>query len=125
MSKKRTITLSGRRPVTISDDAWELIAEAEEDSYSSRDFSRYRQAKAQGELDEWTLRVRQHADGRAVVYGILSAATAWTGSKDWRGGELVPPGGDLAAAIERVGRDGGFPPSVIRACVANLPAEDL
>jgi hypothetical protein len=126
-AKTRTITLTDRRPVKIVEDEWPVIAEAEDDSYQG-DPGRYGQAAGQGEIDTYKLKVRQHADGRAIVYGIVDAAIApWgqpAGGEDWRGGELVPPGADLAAAIRRVADD-HLPDSVIRACIADLPAEEL
>ena len=124
-AKRRAIRLTSRRPVRIIEAEWPLIAEGEGDSYASRDFSRYQQAQAQGELDEYHIRARQHADGRAIVYGELLAATAWTGTEHRYGGELLAAGEDLAAAIRRVGEGCGLPDGVIRDCVADLPAEEI
>jgi hypothetical protein len=125
--KTRTITLTGRAPVKIVEVDWPLIAEAAGDSYCG-DMSRYRQAKDCGELDTYSIKVRQHADGRAIVYGVLDAAIAAWGQpargEDWRGGELLPAGADIAAAIHRVAGD-RIPEPVIRACIADLPAEEL
>jgi len=124
--KLRTITLTGRPPVTIREDDWPVIAVARDDSWQrGGDSARYDQAKAQGELDTWSIRVRQHADGRAIVYAILDGATAWTRTEDRRGGEILGAGSDLAAAISRVGRDVGIPDATIRDCIADLPAEIL
>lgn len=147
--KTRTITLTGRPPVQIREADWPIIAEGTGDSYASQDYSRYRQALGQGELDEYSLRVRQHADGRTLVYGVLSGASTWTGTESIRGGVLLPspapetPGlwrwtghiGDapvvltiwpgLVEAIQAVGAACHLPDAVIRACVADLPAEVL
>jgi hypothetical protein len=131
--KTRTITLTNRRPVTITEDDWPMIAEASGDSYKGNDGGRHRQASAQGELDTYTLRVRQHADSRVLVYGKFDAASAWTGSEDWAGGELLderttgeaPPQPDIAAAIRRVGENGHIPDRVIRDCIADLPAVEI
>ena len=125
MSKTRTITLTNRRPVKIVEEEWPIVAKATGDSYASCDYSRYQQARSQGELDEFYLRVRQHADGRAIVYGLLAGAKAWTGTDSWKGGELVAAGGDIAGAIRSVGTSGGFPESVINDCIAALPAEEI
>jgi hypothetical protein len=124
-TKRRTITLTDRRPVSIVESEWPVIAKATGDSYASADYSRHQQALGRGELDEYAIRVRQHADGRAIVYAVFSAASAWTGSQDAKGGELLPTGADLAAAIRRVGEDCGIPDAVIRECIADLPAENL
>ena len=123
--KKRTITLTGRRPVNISEADWPMVAHGMGDSGNALDSAHHQQAWARGELDAYNLRVRQHADGRALVYGRLAAATAWTGSEDHRGGELLAAGADLAAAITRVGQECGLPGRVIRRCLANLPAQAL
>jgi len=127
--KRRTITLSDRPPVKITDDDWPVIAWATGDSYGDGDCARRSQALLQGECDRYALRVRRHADGRAIVYAIVdAAASAWhepAGGHDWRGGELVDAGADLAAVIRRVGESGGIPDHVIREAIADLPAEEL
>lgn len=122
--KQRTITLTGRPPVKIYEDEWPLVAEAKGDSWRDRDYSRYEQASRQGELDTYSLRVRQHADGRAIVYGMLTGSN-WTGTADRRGGKLLAAGADIASAIEEVGSDCGLPESVVRECIADLPAEEI
>jgi hypothetical protein len=124
-TKTRTITLTDRPPVRIREDEWPLIAKGTGDSYGSGDYSRYQQALAQGECDRYRLTVRQHADGRAIVYGVFDAATAWTGSEDVSGGELLPPRADIAAAIRRVGAYCQLPDSIIRECTADLPAVEI
>jgi hypothetical protein len=83
----------------------------------------------QGEFDEYTLIVRQHADGRALVYGVVDAALAAWGApargESWRGGELLDADSDRARAIRRVGEAGGLPDAIIRACIADLPAVEI
>lgn len=123
--KRRTITLTGRAPVEIIEDDWPTLALATGDSYSGSDYGRHQQALGQGELDRYTLAVRQHADGRSIVYGVLSASPAWTGTEDYRGGVLLAAGAELAPAIRQVGEECGLPASVIRACIADLPAETI
>lgn len=125
MTKTRTITLTGRAPVKIAEDAWPVIAWATGDSWSGNDHARHDQAAAQGELDEYSIRVRQHADGRAIVYAVLDAATAWTHSESYKGGVLLGAGDDIAAAIRAVGEECGIPDAVIRACIADLPPVEL
>jgi hypothetical protein len=124
-TKTRTITLTDLAPVQIREDQWPTIARAKGDSYGSGDYSRYQQARMQGELDEYTLVARQHADGRAIVYAVLSGASAWTGTEDRREGELLSAGADIAAALRRVGELCGLPGSVIREAIADLPAVEL
>lgn len=126
-AKTRTITLTDRAPVKIREDEWPVIAQASDDSYHG-DPGGYRQAASQGEIDTYTIKVRQHADGRALVYGILDAAIEPchqpAAGESWRGGELLDKGADLAAAIRRVCSD-RLPDAVIRSCVADLPAVEL
>lgn len=122
--KQRTITLTDRKPVKIYDDGWPVIATADGDSYGSGDYSRHHEAKTRGELDTYLLRVRQHANGRAIVYAVFDAS-AWTRSEGRKGGELLEAGADIPAAIRRVGADSNIPDSVIRKCIADLPAEEL
>lgn len=118
-AKTRTVTLTNRAPVKIREDQWPEIASA-----SARPGSHRNGTPAPDyETDSYTLRVRQHADGRAIVYGVVDASTAWTGTESWRGGELLDAGADIAAAIMRVGA--GMPPSVVRECVADLPAVEV
>lgn len=127
--KQRTITLTDRAPVKIYEDEWPVIACATGDSCEISDYARRQQALARGECDTYSLRVRRHADGRCLVYSVLDAAiAAWhapAGGESWRGGELLDAGENLAEAIRRVGTDGGLPDSLIRDCLADLPAEEL
>jgi hypothetical protein len=118
--KQRTITLTGRPPVKIYEDEWPVIATA-----SDRPGSFVNGTPVPDyETDSLSLRVRQHEDGRVLVYGVLDAATAWTGSRDWRGGVLLERGQDIAAAILAVARDGGLQ-DLAAECVADLPAEEI
>ena len=125
--KTRTITLTNRPPVRIIVDEWPVIAAASDDSYAGNDYGRHQQALAQGELDEYTVRVRQHADGRMIVYAVLDGAHAWTHTESRREGELLTAAeaGYVAASIRDVGRLCGIPDRVIRYCIADLPAEKI
>ena len=128
-TKQRTITLTGRRPVRILEADWPKIASVSGDSYGGNDCARHNQAVHQGECDEYWLIVRQHADGRALVYAVLDAAIAeWhapAGGESYRGGEMLDAGADLAAAVQRVGEAAGLPAELIRDCIADLPAEEV
>jgi hypothetical protein len=152
-TKTRTITLTGRPPVRIREAEWPICASAEGDSYGGSDYGRYQQALGQGECDEYSIRVRQHADGRTLIYGVLSAARpCWgqpAGGESHRGGVLLAapsadaPGrwtwegtiGDapvtiviwpaIAETIRQIGEECGIPDATIRACIADLPAEDI
>lgn len=109
----RTITLTDRPPVRVSDDAWPTVAKAK--WYEG-------EIECQANRSAW-LRVRRHEDGRTIVYGAYD--TCWRGEEPVRGGELLPDPADTVAAIRRVGADLGIPDSAIRDCIANLPAEDI
>jgi len=136
--KTRTITLTGRAPVKIREDEWPEIASAKGDSCTSAQF------RPDYEIDEYAIRVRQHADGRTIVYALLNAAIAdWhqpAGGESQRGGYLLTPEGEgeltaddgrvvpgsvIADAIKRVGRECNIPDSVVRECIADLPAEEI
>lgn len=130
--KSLTITLTSRRPATINPREWPIIASGDGDSYGSTDPSGHRQAVTRGEVDIYRLRVRQHQDGRVLVYGILDGAGQWTGTESRAGGELhagsesdLGSDQDLVDAIKRVGHDCRLPESVIRDCIADLPAEEI
>jgi hypothetical protein len=58
-----TITLTNRRPVRINEDHWPYIAEGQWDDHDGQI-----RAQANREWHLWIC-VRQHADGRALVYG--------------------------------------------------------
>jgi hypothetical protein len=124
-----TVTLTDRRPVTIATDEWPIVARAKGDSYVGSDQAVYTQAKGRGELDEWTLTLRAHADGRAIVYAVVSAASGACrqphGGEDYRGGEILVAGADHADAIRRVGEAASLPDATIRDAIADLPAERL
>jgi hypothetical protein len=135
--RTRKVTLTGRAPVSIVEEEWPVVASASGDSYSGCDYGRYQQALGQGECDRYYLTVRQHADGRTLVYGVLDAAISARNQpargEDRRGGYLLKPGDgmapmseeDLAARIRQVGEECELPDSIIRECVADLPAEEL
>ena len=116
----RIITLTNRAPVSIADATWPLIAEGRyaRDTRNGTPLPRY-------EYDSHSVRVRQHADGRALVYAILEGATVWTGTEDARAGELLEPGADIVGCIRQVGSDCGLNEQAISACIADLPAEEL
>jgi len=132
-TKMRTIALTDRPPVRIREDAWPVIAHGR---YRNHDNQYEFQANRRWRAD---VRVRQHADGRAIVYGVYEYETAYQGERGFnaRVGELVAPGGDLVEAIRRVGASIGEAADVagrdyrahideaVRGCIADLPAEDL
>lgn len=99
--KTRTITLTGRQPVRIVEDEWPEIAHGEwYDWEGEHEFQSNRKWQVH-------VRVRQHQDGRAIVYGSYNFSTAWQKERDVnaRVGYVLEPGEDIPAAIRRVGSD--------------------
>lgn len=113
MAEKLTITLTDCRPVTIDKADWPVVA-------SSRDWDGEHEFQA---FRKWRLTVRQHADGRCIVYGVHD--TAWPNDADRRGGEIVADLDAAPAAIVRVAESMNFPQAVTERCVADLPAVEL
>lgn len=117
---KLTVTLTGRAPVTITKADWPVIASA--DGHDGREHECQANRR-------WWLKVRQHEDGRAIVYGVYTSQ--YQGARDKRGGELLDtnaPGTgelpDIAAAILRVAATVDAE-DIADECIADLPATDL
>jgi hypothetical protein len=127
----RTITLTGRAPVTIVEAEWPLIATAK---WYAGEFEAQANRTA-------TIRVREHRDGRRIVYGVTT--THYVTERSKRAGVLVPAPagltpeqlerghvdnlGDTAAtitAIALVAEAIGYP-DLAQECVADLPAEAI
>lgn len=113
MAKQRTITLTDRRPIRIDDDAWPIVAvgkwhEGQHESQANRTAA---------------IRVREHGDGRRIVYGV--ATSAWQGEGGASAGYLLDAAaGDDATvrAIHDVAARIGHP-DLAADCIADLPAE--
>jgi hypothetical protein len=132
MGKQRTITLTGRRPVTINEDEWPVIAESGwGDCDSQYEFEANRRADAQ-------IKVRQHEDGRSIVYGTYRYRTSFQGEDDVHAaaGLLLAADGDVITAIRDTTEGLSSYESLPRAwlpdwrmladeCIADLPAEKL
>lgn len=125
----RTITLTDRAPVEIVDSDWPIIAQA-------RHHDGVIEVQA---TRKWWMKVRQHADGRVIVYG--AHLTQWQGEVDRRDGEVLDEirmpatatsrssrrrtARVLVAAIRKVGESLGAPGPLVRALIADLPVEPL
>lgn len=98
-TKTRTITLTNRPPVRIREDQWPVIAHG---SYSDHDNQYEFQANRKWKAD---IRVRQHEDGRVIVYGVYDYDTAFQNESGItvKAGEVIEPGADVVAAIREVG----------------------
>lgn len=90
-----TITLSRRPPVKITKGDWPVIASA-----FDRDHDGTIEEHA-NRREAWRLTVRQHTDGRAIVYGVYCFSSPFSGEPDRivREGMLVGLDGDLPSAI--------------------------
>jgi hypothetical protein len=125
-----TITLTDHAPIKIKADHWPMIAEA-----TAKDWD--------GEYEEcsddrsyWHLRVRQHADGRAVVYADYSHETCFP-KQDVaaKRGVMLEADGDIIAAIRQVAAemaaakrsddDDDRWPELAAECIAHLPAVEI
>jgi hypothetical protein len=102
-----TITMTGRRPVWIKLDNWPILTSG--------------QGKTTGR--EYRITVRQHADGRTIVYGVYN--TRWQGERDIRAGVILAAGDDIIAAIDEVAGTIGAGTPCVQECIQGLPAENL
>ena len=132
---KLTITLTGRAPVKITKENWPVIASGEDNWYNGEHESQANRTKS------WKLIVRQHADGRTLVYGIYAFNSQWVSesSEHVRGGEMftvptVDEVGDTAPIIEAIFRVAADMQErsgaeefarLAHECVASLPAIEL
>lgn len=122
-TKKITVVMSERPPLRISEAAWPLIASAKQHDG---------QVECQANRI-WRLRVRQHADGRTLVYGTYSSG--YLHESDRAGGFLLSAeqatGEEIVRTIRRVAGivtdddQGDQYESLAQACIAELPAEEI
>lgn len=125
--KQRTITLTGRAPVKIHDSDWPAIAAASEKTWDNE-----HEFQANETWHDW-IKVRQHQDGRTLVYASSDYSTQYQGRTGHliKGGELLAPGADIPAAILRVTQEmmdrgaNGALGKIAHECIADLPAEAL
>jgi len=130
---KRTITLSDRAPVTITEEDWPTIADASDDWFDN-------EHKVQANrTSDWLIRVRQHKDGRAIVYATYKFDSNYQKetSRQVRHGQLLDAGADIVAAIRTVtermedmdaehhGDDDTRWAQLADDCIADLPAEEM
>lgn len=120
-ANKLLITMSERRPLSINVEEWPIIARA--DWHDG-------QVECQAN-NERHIRVRQHADGRRIVYGLQEAGDGgqYAGTRNPEGGFLlpfissgVPDEDETVRAIRRVGGIIGDS-ELADECISTLPAE--
>ncbi len=120
--KTLTITMSERRPLKIDIAAWPRIASADwHDGAVECQANTVRKIK-----------VRQHADGRRIVYGFQEAGLGgqYAGTRNPSGGFLVEATGgapDEAETVRAIRRVGGIinDDALADECIADLPAEEV
>lgn len=112
--EKLTITLTDRAPVTIDRDLWPVLTSAKDHDGGEIEVQAHRR---------WTITVRQHSDGRTIVYAVF--ASQYAKENDRRAGELHQAGVDVVAAIKRVAASLDFSEELAQRCIANLPAEEI
>jgi len=111
-SKSRTITLTDAAPVRIRDADWPVIAQST--WYAERNYSDATRV--------WWLKVRQHADGRTIVYG--GHDTQWEGERNRRAGVVLEAGEYVVGAIKRVAALVGAD-KCQDACISSLPPVEI
>lgn len=89
--KRRTITLTDHAPISITEDDWPVIAVARWHDGGQFESQANRTA---------SIRVRQHADGRTIVYG--GSESAWQDERNLRAGRLLCAGVDPVATIHEI-----------------------
>jgi hypothetical protein len=130
----RTITLTDRPPIRIDEDNWPLVA-------SSQDKEHDGQVECQAnQKSYWNLRVRQHEDGRAIVYATYDYTSNWQGARDYsaKHGVLLPVGTTAEAIVSAIndvsetmsgcehhGDDSARWATLADECIADMPAEEL
>lgn len=128
-SDSEVVVLTGGTSVRVSQRDWPIISDAHRPLFMDVDEE---VAEVVG-LER--LAVRQHCDGRWLVYGYTRyEATAGCWEPDWlasldiynlHGGKLVLSGSDSVCAIREVGIALRLDDETIRTCINGLPPQDL
>jgi hypothetical protein len=124
-TKKIKITMSERRPLTIVDCEWPVIAKADWWNGEHRFQANY----------ERRIRVREHADGRRIVYGTYDSGGGGVpvGFRGAAGGFLLDkagygrPGVQDERTVRAIRRVAGIigDDAMADECIADLPAESI
>lgn len=130
-AKKIEITLSEKRPVKIVADEWPVIARADDHDG---------QVQCQANT-EWYIKVREHADGRRIVYcgKVAGNGGQYASFRPTRGGFIVDSSDktrgpyaqgcepDDEATIRAIRRCAGIidRDDLGDVCIGDLPAEEI
>lgn len=116
------VTMSERRPLSINKAEWPIIAKA--DWHNG-------QVECQANTVR-RIRVREHKDGRRIVYGLQEAGHGgqYVGTRNPEGGFLVAAQGghaDEEETIRALRRVGGIldDDGLANECIADLPTEAI
>ena len=125
----RVIKMTARAPLRLNADDWPVLAYVDDDSRNDlRPGPRFH-ARQRGQADLYFLMVRQHADGRSLIYGQLKAAYAGfeqpAGGESFHAGYLVQNISEVVSTINLVGHECRLPACLVRDCISKLPSEDL
>lgn len=127
--KERTIKMTDHPPIVIKEDDWPIIAQ-------TRLFDHDGEVECQANRkSHWRLTVRQHKDGRVIVYAMYHYSTAFRNERDhacYAGiAEERSDPEHIVSAIKRVaelmaeqlhqGNDAVAWDKIGRDCIANLP----
>ncbi len=117
-TQKIEIALSDRAPVKIDPDKWPVIAFAE--TWNG-------EHKFQANYVRW-IKVREHADGRRLVYGMLDSGNGGV-PNGWRGasGGYLIDADQEAGTVRAIRRVAGLieDPKLGDECLAALPAQEI
>ena len=115
------------RTITLTEDAWPVIAHGQGHDWSPHGQTGERDASRKWRCD---IRVRRSIGARLLVYGILDYETKWMGERDctYKVGVVIEAGDDVVAAIRKVAaalneRVAGADNNVIRDAVDNAISE--
>ena len=132
---RKTIHLSGRRPVSINETEWPILASAVGDSWEGTSSRRHHLAITGHKVDVYRVLVLHNEDGRTIVYSeVVATDSRWcepANGHDCYAGQLLEchKNVDHADAIEQsirwVCEQGNIPPRVMQSCIQNLPPENL
>jgi hypothetical protein len=119
LSNRGVIVLTDQAPVDIDLDQWPVIANIERNAPTDVDTRSFWEVR---------LTVRQHADGRAIVYGRYASndgTRRQAGELLGETYEYLSVGPDIPGAIRRVVKTLDFYQGLAEDCIAALPAVRL